>query len=175
MLKNPLPVIILAHATTQRANTSCSIIGQARALRHTASSCDYVIHYVTCNMTLSSFNMAAQTPGIQQLLQAEKKAAERVADARKRKARRLKQAKEEAQEEIEQYRKERERQFQEIQQKYLGSKDDQVRAIDEQTKQKIKEMDARVKSNKEEVLKQLFDLVFEIKPELHQNFKVPVA
>lgn len=29
--------------------------------------------------------MAAQTPGIQQLLQAEKKAAERVADARKRK------------------------------------------------------------------------------------------
>ncbi|XP_015683110.1 V-type proton ATPase subunit G 2 isoform X2 [Protobothrops mucrosquamatus] len=39
--------------------------------------------------------MASQTQGIQQLLQAEKRAAEKVAEARKRKARRLKQAKEE--------------------------------------------------------------------------------
>ncbi|KAM9233350.1 V-type proton ATPase subunit G 2 isoform 2-T2 [Trichechus inunguis] len=36
--------------------------------------------------------MASQSQGIQQLLQAEKRAAEKVADARKRKARRLKQA-----------------------------------------------------------------------------------
>ncbi|XP_026542696.1 V-type proton ATPase subunit G 2 isoform X2 [Pseudonaja textilis] len=36
--------------------------------------------------------MASQTQGIQQLLQAEKRAAEKVAEARKRKARRLKQA-----------------------------------------------------------------------------------
>ncbi|XP_069344711.1 V-type proton ATPase subunit G 2 isoform X5 [Eulemur rufifrons] len=35
--------------------------------------------------------MASQSQGIQQLLQAEKRAAEKVADARKRKARRLKQ------------------------------------------------------------------------------------
>nr|KAF6503971.1 ATPase H+ transporting V1 subunit G2 [Rousettus aegyptiacus] len=49
--------------------------------------------------------MASQSQGIQQLLQAEKRAAEKVADARKRKARRLKQAKEEAQMEVEQYRR----------------------------------------------------------------------
>ena len=48
--------------------------------------------------------MASQSTGIQQLLVAEKKAAEKVGDARKRKARRLKQAKEEAQAEIEKYR-----------------------------------------------------------------------
>ncbi|XP_070780679.1 V-type proton ATPase subunit G 1 isoform X2 [Enoplosus armatus] len=39
--------------------------------------------------------MASQSQGIQQLLQAEKRAAEKVAEARKRKNRRLKQAKEE--------------------------------------------------------------------------------
>ena len=39
--------------------------------------------------------MASQTQGIQQLLSAEKRAAEKVAEARKRKNRRLKQAKEE--------------------------------------------------------------------------------
>ncbi|XP_029371576.1 V-type proton ATPase subunit G 1 isoform X2 [Echeneis naucrates] len=38
--------------------------------------------------------MASQSQGIQQLLQAEKRAAEKVAEARKRKNRRLKQAKE---------------------------------------------------------------------------------
>ena len=48
--------------------------------------------------------MASQSTGIQQLLVAEKKAAEKVSDARKRKAKRLKQAKEEAQAEIEKYR-----------------------------------------------------------------------
>ncbi len=45
--------------------------------------------------------MASQTQGIQQLLAAEKRAAEKVSEARKRKNRRLKQAKEEAQSEIE--------------------------------------------------------------------------
>jgi hypothetical protein len=48
--------------------------------------------------------MAAQTQGIQQLLTAEKRAAEKVNEARKRKARRLKQAKDEAQAEIQKYR-----------------------------------------------------------------------
>ncbi len=42
--------------------------------------------------------------GIQQLLQAEKRAADKINEARKRKARRLKQAKDEAQQEIEKYR-----------------------------------------------------------------------
>ena len=48
--------------------------------------------------------MASQTQGIQQLLAAEKRAAEKVSEARKRKNRRLKQAKEEAQAEIERFK-----------------------------------------------------------------------
>ena len=52
-------------------------------------------------LSLTVTVMASQTQGIQQLLSAEKRAAEKVAEARKRKNRRLKQAKEEAQVEIE--------------------------------------------------------------------------
>ena len=60
--------------------------------------------------------MASQSQGIQQLLQAEKRAAEKVADATKRKAQHLKQAKEQAQMEVDQYRREREQEFQSKQQ-----------------------------------------------------------
>lgn len=48
--------------------------------------------------------MASPTPGIQQLLAAEKKAAEKINEARKRKAKRLKQANDEAKAEIEKCR-----------------------------------------------------------------------
>ncbi|XP_065271747.1 V-type proton ATPase subunit G 2 isoform X2 [Emys orbicularis] len=44
--------------------------------------------------------MASQSQGIQQLLQAEKRAAEKVTEARKRKARRLRQAKEETRRQV---------------------------------------------------------------------------
>ena len=63
-----------------------------------------------------------QTQGIQQLLVAEKRAAEKVSEARKRKNRRLKQAKEEAQAEIERYKAEREGQFRDHEARYAGSK-----------------------------------------------------
>ncbi|XP_072014478.1 V-type proton ATPase subunit G 2-like [Amphiura filiformis] len=116
--------------------------------------------------------MAAQTPGIQQLLQAEKKAAERVGESRKKKARRLKQAKEEAQDEIDKYKKERESIFTDTQQNYLGSKGDQVKEIEEQTRRKIGEIDSRVAQSKEKVLQQLFTIIFDIKPELHQNLRL---
>jgi V-type H+-transporting ATPase subunit G len=66
--------------------------------------------------------MASNTQGIQQLLTAEKRAAEKVSEARKRKNRRLKQAKEEAQAEIERYKAERECQFREHEARYAGSK-----------------------------------------------------
>lgn len=48
--------------------------------------------------------MASQTQGIQQLLAAEKRAAEKINEARKRKFQRMKQAKQEAQAEVEKYR-----------------------------------------------------------------------
>lgn len=53
--------------------------------------------------------MATQTAGIQQLLAAEKKAADTVAEARKRRVKRLKQAKDEAASEIESYKVEQDK------------------------------------------------------------------
>jgi V-type H+-transporting ATPase subunit G len=118
--------------------------------------------------------MASQTHGIQQLLQAEKRAAEKVAEARKRKARRLKQAKDEAQLEIERYRVERERQFKEFEAKHLGSREGIAASIDVETNKKIEGMKHHVASNKDQVIKRLLEIVCDIKPELHRNFRKKV-
>jgi len=115
--------------------------------------------------------MASQTQGIQQLLAAEKRAAEKVAEARKRKARRLKQAKEEAQDEIEKYRQERERQFKEFENKHMGSKEDVAARIEADTRIKIDEMQKAVNLHKEAVIVKVLELVYDIKPELHKNYR----
>ncbi|XP_055686708.1 V-type proton ATPase subunit G-like [Lutzomyia longipalpis] len=116
--------------------------------------------------------MASQTQGIQQLLAAEKRAAEKVAEARKRKAVRLRKAKEEAQDEIEKYRQERDRQFKEFEAKYMGSREGVAAKIDSDTKVKIEEMNRMLVANKEAVVQELLDLVYDIKPEVHKNYQL---
>ncbi|KAK4884990.1 hypothetical protein RN001_001261 [Aquatica leii] len=115
--------------------------------------------------------MASQTQGIQQLLAAEKRAAEKVSEARKRKAKRLKQAKEEAQDEIEKYRKERERQFREFEAKHMGSREDVAAKIEQDTKLRIEDMNKSIISQKEAVMQRILELVYDIKPEIHKNFR----
>jgi len=115
------------------------------------------------------FNMASQTAGIQQLLGAEKRAAEKINEARKRKAKRFKQAKDEAQAEIEKYRQERERQFKDFEHKFLGSRDDIAARIDKETVEQLQSMQKSVHANKEKVIQQLLQYVCDIKPELHRN------
>nr|CAD7606877.1 unnamed protein product [Timema genevievae] len=119
--------------------------------------------------------MASQTQGIQQLLAAEKRAAEKVSEARKRKARRLKQAKEEAQDEIEMYRQEREKQFKEFEAKHMGSREDVAARIEADTKVKIDEMNKQVTVHKEQVIQKILELVYDIKPELHQNYAASIS
>ncbi|CAJ0936849.1 unnamed protein product, partial [Ranitomeya imitator] len=121
--------------------------------------------------------MTSQSQGIQQLLQAEKRAAERVSEARKRKARRLKQAKEEAQGEIEQYRIEREREFQSQQrtvrrQRALGTQGfDLSSEIEARTRHTLQMVQSSHGKNKEVVLRRLLSLVCDVKPELHANYR----
>ncbi|XP_045505327.1 V-type proton ATPase subunit G [Colias croceus] len=116
--------------------------------------------------------MASQTQGIQQLLAAEKRAAEKVSEARKRKAKRLKQAKEEAQDEVEKYRQERERQFKEFEAKHMGTREGVAAKIEAETKVKIEEMNKMVITQQEVVIKDILQLVYDIKPELHQNYRL---
>ncbi|KAI4468825.1 vacuolar atp synthase subunit g [Holotrichia oblita] len=116
--------------------------------------------------------MASQTQGIQQLLTAEKRAADKVSEARKRKARRIKQARDEAQAEIERYRQERERLFKEYEAKYMGSKEDVAAKIDKNAQILIQDLHLEVENNKERVLTELLDIVCNIKPEVHRNYFV---
>lgn len=88
------------------------------------------------------------------------------------KARRLKQAKEEAQDEIEKYRKERERQFREFEAKHMGSREDVAAKIEQDTMIRIAEMNKAVISQKEPVIGEILQLVYNIKPEMHKNYRV---
>merc|ERR1712223_861397 len=115
--------------------------------------------------------MASQTQGIQQLLTAEKRAAEKVSEARKRKNRRLKQAKEEAQAEIEKYKSERDNQFKEYETRYAGSKGDVAARIDQDAKARIEAMNSSVTANKGKVMSGLIDAVCNIEPKVHDNYR----
>ncbi|XP_045201438.1 probable V-type proton ATPase subunit G [Mercenaria mercenaria] len=116
--------------------------------------------------------MASQTTGIQQLLAAEKRAADKVSEARKRKGRRLKQAKEEAQAEIEAYRNKRENDYKRYEQSVLGSRGDREKQIDKDTQDKIRTIEQNVQKHKQQALKSLLDMVYDIKPELHTNLRL---
>ncbi|CDW56273.1 vacuolar ATPase G subunit protein [Trichuris trichiura] len=115
--------------------------------------------------------MASQTTGIQQLLAAEKKAAEQVNEARKRKARRLKQAKEEAQQEIEKYREQREQQFRQYEAKHLGSRQDIAQRIEQDAAMKVQLLEQTVSLNKEKVIQLLLQSVCDVKPVVHRNVR----
>jgi len=115
--------------------------------------------------------MASQSTGIQQLLVAEKKSAEKVAEARKRKARRLKQAKEEAQAEVDAYKAECEKNYKDHEQRILGSRGDMETKIEVKTKQQIEEINRNVQLHREKAMQKLLKLVCDIKPELHENYR----
>lgn len=84
---------------------------------------------------------------------------------------RLKEAKEEAAREIEDYRKQRDQQFQEEQKKFHGSKDDFQQKMKVETGEKLKQIDREVQDHKEAVITRLLELVYDIKPELHINYR----
>ncbi|CAB3977322.1 V-type proton ATPase subunit G, partial [Paramuricea clavata] len=88
------------------------------------------------------------------------------------KTKRLKEAKEEAQAEIEIFRKEQEKEFQDYQKDHMGSKDDFVLQDEQDTKEKLGEIEKSVEDNKDEVIQRILSLVYEIKPELHQNVRL---
>ena len=84
---------------------------------------------------------------------------------------RLKEAKEEAAKEIEDYRKQRDQQFQEEQKKFHGSKDDFQQKMKVETDQKMVQIQQEVHDHKEEVISRLLNMVYDIKPELHINYR----
>ncbi|XP_003792353.1 V-type proton ATPase subunit G 3 [Otolemur garnettii] len=115
--------------------------------------------------------MTSQSQGIQQLLQAEKRAKDKLEEAKKRKGKRLKQAKEEAMAEIDQYRMQKDKEFRLKQSKIMGSQSNLSDEIEEETLGKIQELNGRYSKCVESVLNQLLSMVCDMKPEIHVNYK----
>ncbi|XP_055000947.1 V-type proton ATPase subunit G 3 isoform X1 [Sorex araneus] len=125
--------------------------------------------------------MASQSQGIHQLLQAEKRAKDKLEEAKKSKSpftptcegkvKRLKQAKEEAMAEIDQYRMEKDKEFRLKQSKIMGSQSNLSEEIEEQTRGKIKELNGSYNTHMEDVMKQLLHIVCDVKPEIHLNYR----
>ncbi|XP_063156229.1 V-type proton ATPase subunit G 3 [Candoia aspera] len=114
--------------------------------------------------------MTSQSQGIQQLLQAEKRAKDKLEEAKKRKGKRLKQAKEEATAEIDHYRLQREKDFRWKQSKIMGSQDNLSTKVDEETAAKIQSLTNNYRKNIENMLGHLLGKVYEINPDIHPNY-----
>ncbi|XP_006835292.1 PREDICTED: V-type proton ATPase subunit G 1-like [Chrysochloris asiatica] len=116
--------------------------------------------------------MASHSQGIQQLLQAEKRAAEKVSEARKRKNPTLKQAKEEAQAEIEQYRLQREKEFKAKEAVALGSHGSCSTEVEKETQEKMTVLQTYFRQNRDDILDNLLTFVCDIRPEIHENYRI---
>lgn len=57
----------------------------------------------------------------------------------------------------------------------MGSREDVAARIDADTKVKIEEMNKAVSVNKQAIIEKILELVYDIKPELHKNFKATAA
>lgn len=55
---------------------------------------------------------------------------------------------------------------------FAGSKDNFAAQIDDETDKEMRELSHAVDIHKEEVVKRLTDLVFDIKPAIHQNLRL---
>ncbi|XP_065916719.1 V-type proton ATPase subunit G 2-like [Dysidea avara] len=118
--------------------------------------------------------MASQSEGIRKLMQAERQAEEVVSSAKRKKAQRIKEAKEEAKKEVETYKQEREHLFQEQMKKNAGSKDDFAAKMRVDTEKRLQKITSQVSTSKEMVIDRLLELVCDIKPEVHQNYRPKV-
>ncbi|EQB78245.1 V-type proton ATPase subunit G 3 [Camelus ferus] len=115
---------------------------------------------------------ASQSQGIHQLLQAEKRANDKLEEAKRRKAKRLRQAKEEVMAETDQYRMQRDQAFWLKHAKTMGSQSNLSREIESQTLRNIKELDGSYSTSMESVINQLLSIVCDVKPEIHSNYRV---
>ncbi|KAM5301734.1 V-type proton ATPase subunit G 3 isoform 1-T5 [Glossophaga mutica] len=115
--------------------------------------------------------MASQSQGIHQLLQAEKRAKDKLEEAKKRKAKRIKEAKDEAMVEIDQYRMQKDKEFRMKQSKVLGSQSSVSEEMEAQTLEKIRDLKGSYDKCEESVLTQVLNMVCDVKPEIHANYR----
>ncbi|KAM8812879.1 V-type proton ATPase subunit G 3 [Rhynchonycteris naso] len=115
--------------------------------------------------------MASQSQGIHQLLQAEKRAKDKLEEAKKRKVKRIKQAKDEALAEIDQYRMQRDLEFRRTQSKMMGFQGNLSEEIEAQTQEKMEDLRKSYDKHTESQLAHILNMVCDVNPEIHMNYR----
>uniref|UniRef100_A0A8D1DXL4 V-type proton ATPase subunit G n=1 Tax=Sus scrofa TaxID=9823 RepID=A0A8D1DXL4_PIG len=116
--------------------------------------------------------VASQLQGIQQLLQAEKQAAEKVSEVHKQKNQRLKQAKAAAQAQTEQYHPQREKDFEAKEAAALGSHGNCSTEVEKDTQDKVTILQIYFRQNTYEVLDNVLAFICDIQREIHENHRI---
>ena len=111
------------------------------------------------------------SPGINQLLGAERKAKQIIEDARKERQSRLRAAKEEAAKEIDEYKVGCESQIAQWNQGVKGQEVALQQQINQQTGEVLKRVDNQITKNREGTIMFLIQQVINIQPELHANYE----
>ncbi|KFV98683.1 PREDICTED: V-type proton ATPase subunit G 3 [Fulmarus glacialis] len=107
--------------------------------------------------------MTSQSQGIQQLLQAEKRAKDKLEEAKKRKGKAIA--------EIDHYRLQREKEFRNKQTNVMGSQGNLSAKIEEQTTETVRNLTSSYHKNMESMMKKLLSTIYDINPEVHPNFR----
>ncbi|KAJ3416517.1 H(+)-transporting V1 sector ATPase subunit G [Chytridiales sp. JEL 0842] len=125
----------------------------------------------TCFMVWGSV-LLASNQGIQTLLEAEKDASKIVTKARQYRVQRLKDARTEAAKEIEVLKAEKQKEFLEYEKQYVGNTDDSYAKVNQETDQKLVEINEAFKTNQDLVFRKLLEAVVNVDPKVHINAKV---
>ncbi|WOO86222.1 V-type proton ATPase subunit G [Vanrija pseudolonga] len=115
--------------------------------------------------------MAANSQGIQTLLEAEKEASKVVAKARQYRVQKLKDARTEAAKEIESYKAQKEAEFKKFEADHTSQTSNSQSTIDSTTKEQLVTVDAQIDKNAEAAIKKIVNRVLLVEPKLHQNLK----
>ncbi|VDM24721.1 unnamed protein product [Hydatigera taeniaeformis] len=115
--------------------------------------------------------MAARNDGIQLLLQAEKKAADKVSEAKRRKVKRLQEAKAEAATEIGIEKKERERRYKLREDEVFGRHSNTEAEIAAVTQKTLDMQAESVERNRGAAIQSLLDQVLVVDPQVHINYR----
>ncbi|KAL5969830.1 V-type proton ATPase subunit G 1 [Taenia solium] len=115
--------------------------------------------------------MASRNDGIQLLLQAEKKAADKVSEAKRRKVKRLQEAKSEAATEIGIEKKERERRYKLREDEVFGRRSNTEAEIAAVTQKTLDMQAESVQKNKDVAIQSLLERVLAVDPQVHINYR----
>ncbi|KIR72114.1 V-type ATPase, G subunit [Cryptococcus deuterogattii CA1014] len=142
-------------------------------------------------MIIGMLSKAANSQGIQTLLEAEKEAAKVVQKARQYRVQKLKDARSEAAKEIEAYKARKEEEFKRFESErpdavwpplsqqqltrefaqHTSQTSTSQTSIDSTTKTQLSQLDDAVAKNKEKVIKKIVSRVLQSEPHLHPNLK----